>query len=110
MASFLSHLECSVPCGVGPYDPAKTHHLCTCGAPLLVRYDLNGARSWSKASLAGREPTMWRYREMMPLASGEDPVTLGEGFTPLIHAKTLGQDLGLSALYIKDESLNPTNS
>ncbi len=53
---------------------------------------------------------MWRYREMMPLFAGESPLTLGEGWTPLIHARRLGRDLGLERLYIKDESLNPTNS
>jgi threonine synthase len=53
---------------------------------------------------------MWRYREMLPLFDGEAPVTLGEGFTPLIHARALGARLGLDRLYIKDESLNPTNS
>jgi len=53
---------------------------------------------------------MWRYRELMPLFDGEDPVTLGEGFTPLIHARSLGRRLGLERLFIKDESLNPTNS
>jgi threonine synthase len=46
----------------------------------------------------------------MPLFDGEEPVTLGEGFTPLVHAKRLGGALGLSRLFIKDESLNPTNS
>ncbi len=53
---------------------------------------------------------MWRYREMLPLFPGESPVTLGEGFTPLMHARSLGARLGLDRLYIKDESLNPTNS
>ena len=53
---------------------------------------------------------MWRYREMLPLFPGESPVTLGEGFTPLVHARSLGARLGLDRLYIKDESLNPTNS
>ena len=53
---------------------------------------------------------MWRYRELLPLFPGESPVTLGEGFTPLIHAVRLGRELGLSRLYVKDESLNPTNS
>jgi threonine synthase len=53
---------------------------------------------------------MWRYRELMPLLDGEEPVTLGEGFTPLVHARALGGWLGLDHLYIKDESLNPTNS
>jgi threonine synthase len=47
---------------------------------------------------------------MLPLVDGDEPVTLGEGFTPLLHARTLGGQLGLTSLYIKDESLNPTNS
>jgi threonine synthase len=99
-----------VPCGAPPLDPRAKHHLCSCGAPLLARYDLEGARTWSRASLRGRAPDMWRYRELMPLFDGEQPVTLGEGFTPLMHAKSLGASLGLDRLYIKDESLNPTNS
>jgi threonine synthase len=53
---------------------------------------------------------MWRYRELMPLFPGERPITLGEGWTPLIHAARLGASLGLSRLFVKDESLNPTNS
>ena len=53
---------------------------------------------------------MWRYRELLPLFDGEAPVTLGEGFTPLVHAARLGATLGLDRLFIKDESLNPTNS
>jgi threonine synthase len=53
---------------------------------------------------------MWRYRELMPLLEGESPVTLGEGFTPLMHARSLGRSIGLERLFIKDESLNPTNS
>ncbi len=53
---------------------------------------------------------MWRYREMLPIYDGESPVTLGEGFTPLFHARRLGASIGLDRLYIKDESLNPTNS
>jgi threonine synthase len=53
---------------------------------------------------------MWRYRELMPLFDGEEPLTLGEGWTPLVHARRLGSDLGLPRLFLKDESLNPTNS
>src|ERR1039457_4206005 len=108
--SFFSHLECSVPCGAGPFDAHARHHLCSCGMPLLARYDLAAARRWSRASLASREASMWRYREVMPLFDGEAPVSLGEGWTPLIHAKRLGHEVGLSRLFIKDESLNPTNS
>ncbi len=108
--SYFTHLECSVPCGAGPFDARQTHHLCTCGMPLLARYDLRAARAWSRESLSGRVPSLWRYRELLPVFDGEEPVTLGEGFTPLIHARRLGASLGLPKLYVKDESLNPTNS
>jgi len=108
--SYFSHLECSVPCGAEAYDPRVEQHLCTCGAPLLARYDLDAARSWKKDSLAGRESNMWRYRELMPLFDGEQPLTLGEGWTPLFHARRVGESLGLERLFVKDESLNPTNS
>ena len=99
-----------MPCGAPALDPHDRHFLCRCGAPLLARYDLEAACAWSRDSLAGRASTMWRYREMMPIFDGEQPVTLGEGFTPLVHARSLGASLGLDRLYIKDESLNPTNS
>jgi threonine synthase len=108
--AFFSHLECSVPCGAANYDARAPQHLCECGAPLLARYDLHALRDWPKSSLSGREASMWRYRELMPLFDGEVPVTLGEGFTPLLHARRLGGRLGLDNLFIKDESLNPTNS
>jgi threonine synthase len=108
--SFFSHLECSVPCGAPPFDPRRRHFLCRCGAPLLARYDLTRARGWRPETLAGRPPTMWRYREMMPIFDGETAISLGEGFTPLFHAAALGKALGLDRLYVKDESLNPTNS
>jgi threonine synthase len=108
--SYFTHLECSVPCGAPARDPRERHFLCSCGAPLLARYDLDRAATWSRDSLTGRAPNMWRYRELLPLFDGEQPVTLGEGFTPLFHARALGATLGLDALYIKDESLNPTNS
>jgi threonine synthase len=108
---FFSHLECSVPCGAGPFSARDNHHLCpNCQLPLLARYDLTAAKSWSKSTLVGRVPSMWRYAEMMPLFPGESPVTLGEGFTPLFHASRLGAEIGLPGLYVKDESLNPTQS
>ena len=109
--SYFSHLECSSGCGAGPFDPRESHFLCpSCKLPMLARYDLDAARAWKKESLADRAPNMWRYRELMPLLAGDEPVTLGEGFTPLIHARRLGSTLGLDRLMIKDESLNPTNS
>jgi len=57
--------------------------------------------------LRSREQSMWRYEEVMPAA---EPVTLGEGVTPLVHARNLGEQLGLERLFIKDEGQNPTNS
>ena len=99
MPSLFTHLECSVPCGAPTLTANETHHLCGCGAPLLARYDLTAARaSWRRESLAGRVPSMWRYRELMPLLDGEEPVTLSEGWTPLIHAHRLGEVLGLPQL------------
>lgn len=108
---YFTHLECSTPCGAGPFDARARHHLCpSCGMPLLARYDLERARSWSRDSLRGRAANMWRYREMMPLFPGESPITLGEGFTPLLRTCRLGDAVGLDHLLIKDESFNPTNS
>jgi len=103
-----------VPCGAGPQDPRHLHHLCTCGAPLFARYDLTGAKKWPKSSLAGREGSMWRYKEILPLLEGDKgidaAVTLGEGWTPLVRARRLGKSVGLERLFVKDESLNPTGS
>jgi threonine synthase len=108
--SFFTHLECSRTCGAPVLNPRERHHLCRCGAPLLARYDLAGARRWSRDSLTDRAADMWRYREVMPIFEHEEPVSLGEGMTPLVHAARLGARLGLERLYVKDESLNPTNS
>jgi threonine synthase len=86
-------------------------NLCECGAPLFARYDLDrAAKEMRPGHLALREPSMWRYREVLPLAEGDERVTLGEGFTPLLHAPHLGARIGLPRLMIKDESGNPTGS
>jgi threonine synthase len=75
---------------------------------LLARYDLAAAgRTFTRQAIAQRERSMWRYRELLP--PGE-PVTLGEGMTPLLAAPRLGQQLGLANLSIKDEGANPTGS
>lgn len=102
----LQYLECSA-CGKR-YDAAVEQHLCTCGKPLLARYDLKrAAATLNLAGLQGRPQTLWRYAEVLP---GGERVSLGEGMTPLIHAARLGASLGLRQLYVKDEGLNPTGS
>ena len=106
----VTHLECAA-CGLR-HEARRLHNLCAeCGKPLLVRYDLkNAAASSTKESLKGRSPDLWRYREVLPVESDENVVTLGEGYTPLVHASRLGAQLGLTGLYIKDEGQNPTQS
>jgi threonine synthase len=81
-----------------------------CARPLLARYDLEAAGILGWDDLITREPTMWRYRVLLPVQDEGKAVNLGEGFTPLLHATRLGRELGLPHLYIKDESLNPTGS
>ncbi|HJQ25747.1 MAG TPA: threonine synthase [Blastocatellia bacterium] len=105
----VTHLYCSA-CGK-EYAPGQLLNLCECGKPLMVAYDLDRAASqMRKETLAGREPTLWRYREVLPVTDERNRLTLGEGFTPLVHAERLGAQLGMPRLYIKDESLNPTQS
>jgi threonine synthase len=86
-------------------------NLCPCGAPLLVRYDLEKAATHlSPSSFQGRVSSLWRYHELLPLQDDANLVSLGEGFTPLLEAKTLARELGLTRLWIKDEARNPTGS
>jgi threonine synthase len=107
--STLSHLECSRPACRHAIDHRARHNLCpVCQAPLLARYDLARAReTLTREVLQARPHSMWRYEEVLPDAP---PVTLGEGMTPLIHARGLGRHLGLQKLYIKEEGQNPTGS
>src|SRR3989441_10469140 len=107
--SCVTHLECG-RCG-RQFGPGKVYNLCDCGSPLLVRYDLGqAARTLSREGMARRPVTLWRYREVLPVARESSVVSLGEGFTPLLHARRLGEKLGLPNLYLKDESANPTGS
>lgn len=103
----VSHLYCS-DCG-RDYEPRRLYNLCECGKPLLVAYDLERVHL-RRESLIGREPSLWRYREVLPIEDFESRASLGEGMTPLIRAERLGASLGMRHLYIKDESLNPTGS
>ena len=103
-------MECSF-CGE-IYDPGKLHNLCSdCNKPLLARYNLEEARkSITPNIISNREPDLWRYHELLPVLDMQNKLCLGEGFTPLIHAETLGQKFDIPNLYIKEESQNPTGS
>ncbi len=102
------HLVCSLAAdhrfaaerltGVCPHD----------GAPLLVRYP---RIALDRADVARRPSDMWRYREALPLAEGEMPVSLGEGGTPLVSVPRVADELHFEGpLFVKDESQNPTGS
>jgi threonine synthase len=104
------NLECSFCHRV--YEARRLHNVCTdCGKPLLVRYDLKRiAKFLTRQSLFGRSADLWRYRELLPVRREDNIVSLGEGWTPLLRTRSLGESLGVSELYVKDESLNPTQS
>ena len=106
----VTHLECAA-CHL-EHEARRLLNLCrACGKPLLVRYDLEtAARTLTKESLAGRRADLWRYREVLPVEHEEHVISLGEGWTPLLRAERLGNQLGIDQLYIKDESQNPTQS
>src|ERR1043166_3230380 len=106
----VTHLECGL-CGQ-EHEARRLLNLCrACGKPLLVRYDLERVKSTlTKESLASRRSDLWRYREVLPVDDDANIVSLGEGWTPLLHAPRLGQSAGVRELYIKDESQNPTQS
>lgn len=103
------HLRCS-KCSQ-TYPPGGVYTLCACGKPLLVIYDFDrAAKTLTRAALARRPATLWRYREVLPVQSEEFIVSLGEGFTPLVPCHRLGERLSMPHLLIKDESFNPTGS
>src|SRR5215210_3255279 len=106
----VTHLECGA-CAFS-HEARRLHNLCSqCGKPLLVRYDLRqAARTLTKESLPGRDASLWRYREVLPVERDENVVSLGEGWTPLIPTGKLAAQVGLDELFIKDESQNPTQS
>src|SRR6266403_1612614 len=105
-ATKVMELECS-ECSK-TYDAAVEQHLCVCGRPLLARYDLKTASTTlTLENVSKRVRTLWRYREVLPPG---DPVSLGEGMTPLVPTRRLGASMGLPHLYVKDEGLNPTGS
>jgi threonine synthase len=107
----VTHLECAL-CGLR-HEAGVLQNLCVeCGKPLLVRYDLRAVgQTLYPSVLKERESSLWRYREVLPVADWNNVVSFGEGWTPLLSAERLAATLPVKLdLYIKDEGQNPTQS
>ncbi len=104
-----SHLKCRI-CGTTlPFGP---HYVCEeCFGPLEVSYDYDAIRATvSHDRIEAGPSTLWRYRDLLPEIGNARPVDIGTGCTPLLHATRLGELLGLSDLWIKNDAVNPTYS
>ena len=107
--TYFTGLQCSM-CGT-PF-PAEALYVCDqCLGPLEATYDADGIRAKvSRELIESRPPNLWRYREFLPI-EGEPRTGFFSGYTPLVRADRLARELGLSELYLKDDSINhPTLS
>jgi threonine synthase len=108
MTSYVTHLESAID---GTHLPAHTKQTMHADRPLWVKYDLDAVgKALNKDMLKDREPTLWRYRELLPPRDDANIVTLGEGMSPTLHVPRLGSAFGLNDFWIKDESQLPTGS
>ncbi|GAB7388949.1 threonine synthase [Bacillaceae bacterium] len=106
--SALSYLEC--PKCQKTHSPDRLQSLCPCGSPLLARYDLEAVRrTVSRETLKEREPSLWRYHELLPVREPKNIVTLGEGMTPLLPLPRLSEAADMR-LFLKDEGAMPTGT
>lgn len=106
---YVTHLACP-KCG-NTYESEKLIQLCECGSPLLVEYDLEKVKNvFKKDMLKERPPDLWRYLELLPVKDPKHIVNLGEGMTPLLYLKRLGQEVGIDNLFMKDEGIIPTGT
>jgi threonine synthase len=103
--SALSHLDC--PRCTSRYDADQVQGTCSCGSPLLARYDLGQIKS---NDITQRPADLWRYHELLPVRDAARVVSLGEGMTPLLPMPNIGRALGVPGLLMKDESLLPTGT
>lgn len=108
--NYALHLECS-KCGKH-FSSREIQTFCPdCTAPLITRYDLAAARQHlDREAVRARPRGMWRWHELLPVDDPANIVTLGEGDTPILSMPRLAREYGLSHLYLKDESSNPTGS
>jgi len=107
--SALAYLEC--PKCHARSDADVVAQLCSCGSPLLARYDLERvAGSASPAMIDSRADTLWRWSELLPVRDAANRVSLGERATPIVPLPKTGSESGMPSLAVKDEGLLPTGS
>ncbi len=106
--NFFKGLGCS-ECNL-TYPADKPINLCQCKKPLLAEYDLKAARVLDRDEIRKDYKNIWDLAPLLPVKNTANMLSLGEGNTPLLRAKRLGDFLGLTNLYIKEEGLNPTGS
>lgn len=108
--SYVKYLQCA-GCGARVEENRLWNVCMVCGKPLVAIYDLKKVRKKiTRDAIKSRPPDLWRYRELLPVEDTDSVRSLGEGYTPLIHATRLGREIGFDTMYIKDESQNPTGS
>ncbi|MGH8993132.1 MAG: threonine synthase [Acidimicrobiia bacterium] len=106
--TFVSGLRCR-ECGRA-YEVAPVHVCEWCFGPLEAAYDYDAiAANLTRERIAKGPASIWRYADLLPAERGS-AVDLGAGFTPLVRAERLGGALGLTELWIKNDTVNPTNS
>lgn len=106
----VQYLQCTL-CGAKYESECLQGLSACCHRPLYPRYDLEAIKvTFTPAVLPGRESTLWRYAEVLPVRRAEFRITLGEGYTPLISTPRLARQLGVDRLWVKDEGQNPTGS
>lgn len=108
MARFVTHLESAIDGTHFDHNTLQTMHE---GRPLWVKYDLAAIGACTdRDAFANRESSMFRFRELLPIGDEIEPVSLGEGNSPLLSCPRLGKEMGLNNLFVKDESQLPTGS
>ncbi|MHB8262136.1 MAG: threonine synthase [Acidimicrobiales bacterium] len=95
----------------GRLYPAEALHVCDfCFGPLEVDYDYDAIRGQiSRESIEAGPRSIWRYGPLLPV-QGDDDLSMGTGFTPLVKADRLASELGLESLWVKNDTVNPTGS
>jgi threonine synthase len=108
--SFIKELECS-NCKA-KYSHLEINRTCAkCGETLFARYDLEAVASrLRKEDLLKREPSLWRYHEVLPVIKPENIVSLGEGMTPIIPIQRSVSEVKLGRVLVKDDGIIPTGT